>query len=469
MKPQHAVTVTATATATAIAAASSVGHGHTPMRDQLLAAVALLRDERISEAELALQHILDVQPTQPDALHFMGVLRHTQGRVDEALALIKQSLLHLPGNATAWNNLGNVQLLAGHMGDAGQAYQSAVQHADSAPEAALALNNLCTLYRSLGRLAESETAARSAIERNQNFGDAWYNLSLTLLKMGRVHDSLIAHSHAVAEWPEHLQPRHEVIRGLMLLGEIDRAAKLIQDWLAEDANNAVAQHLLAACLQGDVPQRASDAYVEQVFDSFASSFDAKLEKLGYRAPGLVVQALQDVVGAPAGSLSVCDAGCGTGLCGPGLKPFAFHLAGCDLSAGMLSRAKALHQYDVLHKAELTHYLHTQPATFDAVVSADTLCYFGALEAALAAAHRALKAQGCLVFTVEALPDDASQPHLLQANGRYAHGSTYLRHALQQAGFDSLALRPEPLRLEAGEPVPGWLVVARRTDLPAGAS
>jgi predicted TPR repeat methyltransferase len=175
----------------------------------------------------------------------------------------------------------------------------------------------------------------------------------------------------------------------------------------------------------------------------------------------VVQALRDAVGAPQGDLAICDAGCGTGLCGEGLKPFAKSLVGCDLSAGMLVRAKLLNHYDVLHKAELTHYLGTQPSAFDAVVSADTLCYFGTLEAALAAAHRSLKEHGWLVFTVEALPEGHAQPHVLQPNGRYAHAGAYLRPALAAAGFGSITLQPEPLRLEAGEPVPGWVVRARR--------
>jgi predicted TPR repeat methyltransferase len=248
----------------------------------------------------------------------------------------------------------------------------------------------------------------------------------------------------------------------MLLGELERAGTLIRDWLAEDPDNAVAQHLLAACSEGQAPERASDEYVEQVFDSFAASFDAKLEKLGYRAPGLVVQALHDAVGTPQGDMAICDAGCGTGLCGEGLKPFAASLVGCDLSAGMLVRAKLLKHYDTLHKAELTHYLATQPGAFDAVVSADTLCYFGALENALAAAHRSLKARGWLIFTVEALPEGHAQPHVLQANGRYAHGGAYLRQALAVAGFDGITMQPEPLRLEAGEPVPGWVVRGRKT-------
>ena len=432
-------------------------------RQALLAVVALLRNEQIDEAQAALEHILQRWPTQPDALHYLGVLRHTQGRTDEAVALIRQSLLVLPGNAGAWNNLGNVLLLADRTDQAVQAYDSAVQHAQTDNEAALALNNLATLQRKLGALDKSELSARAALQRDPNFGDAWYNLSLTLLKAGRVHDGVIAHSKAVVLWPQALQARHDIIRALMLLGELDRAGTLLQEWLAEDAHNPVAQHLLAACRPGATPERASDGYVEQVFDSFAASFDAKLEALGYRAPALVVQALHDAVGAPSGALSICDAGCGTGLCGPGLRPYASALAGCDLSEGMLRRAKLVKHYDLLHKAELTYYLDTQPGAFDVVVSADTLCYFGALEAALAAAQRALRPGGRLIFTVEALPEGHALPHRLQPNGRYAHAAPYLIGALQAAGFVDVALRPEPLRMEAGVPVPGLVVSARRAE------
>jgi predicted TPR repeat methyltransferase len=166
------------------------------------------------------------------------------------------------------------------------------------------------------------------------------------------------------------------------------------------------------------------------------------------------------VGPPAGGLDIVDAGCGTGLCGPLLRAHARRLAGCDLSAGMLRRAHARKVYDVLHQAELTYYLRTQPAAFDAVVSADTLCYFGALESALAAARRCLRPGGWLLFSVEALSESSPLPHRLQANGRYAHAAGYLRDALSEAGFDVHEVRRDRLRMEAGEPVPGWLVTAR---------
>jgi predicted TPR repeat methyltransferase/Tfp pilus assembly protein PilF len=450
-------------TASAAAAAAPAAPAQ-PLRYRLLRAVELLKNEQIDEAEPLLMQVLEGDPNQADALHFLGVLRHTQGRFDDAVALIRHSLQVLPDNASAWNNLGNVLLLAGRLQETVEIYERAVARADNVSEATLALNNLCTLHRKLGALESSEASARDALQRDPKFGDAWYNLSLTLLKQGRVHDGLIAHSHAVALWPESTQPRHEVVRSLMLLGELERASKLLAEWLAEDTSNPVARHLLAACeagLKGTAPERASDGYVQQVFDSFAASFDSKLQALGYRAPELVVQALAEALGGePRAAFEICDAGAGTGLCAAGLKPWSRSLVACDLSAGMLKRAGALRLYDRLVHAELTQFLNDNAGAYDAVVSADTLCYFGALEAALAAARRSLKAGGWLVFTVEALPADHPQPHLLQANGRYAHARAYVERVLGDAGYTSLSIQGDTLRQEAGEPVRGWVVRAR---------
>ena len=431
------------------------------LAESLAAAIDHLRNERVDEAEPALNAILQRWPDQPDALHFKGVLLHTRGEMDEAVALIRRALALVPDLPSAWNNLGNVLQLARRPDEAAEAYEQAVHHAPTAQEGAMALNNLGLLHRKQHRLDQSEGAFRTALERAPDFADAWYNLSETLVQLGRLPEALIAHSRARVLWPAHLQPRNDVIRSLMLLGEKDKAAELLREWLAESPGDAVATHMLAACLGSESPERASDGYVEQVFDQFASSFDSKLEALDYSAPALVVAALARAAGPAAGHLAVVDAGCGTGLCGPGLKPWALHLAGCDLSTGMLQRARSRAVYDVLHKAELTHYLDTQPAAFDAVVSADTLCYFGPLQAVFAAAQRCLRGSGWLVFTVEALPEGSALPHRLQSNGRYAHDRGYLERALTEAGFRLLDVQHEKLRKEGGLPVMGWLVTAQR--------
>lgn len=431
------------------------------LTDLLEHAISHVRHGRRAEADRALHDILKHWPDQPDALHFLGVLRHGQGRNEEAVALVRRALEQMPEHAPTWSNLGNILLGDGQVDAAIEAYERSLQLAGDQPEAASPLNNVSTIYRKQGRLAEAEAACRKALALVPDFAEGWYNLSQLLMDRGAIEEGVLANSRAVALWPSHLQARNQVIRALVLLGERERAATLYREWLAEEPDNPVAQHQLAACLGEQVPERASNAYVEQVFDSFAGSFDAKLEMLHYRAPELVTQALAAAAGPAQASLDIVDAGCGTGLCGPLLKPWARHLAGCDLSEGMLRRAAPRQVYDALHKAELVHYLYTQPGRFDAVVSADTLCYFGDLHEAIAAAQRCLRPGGWLIFTVEALPEGAKDLHHLQGNGRYAHGQAHLQAAIAAAGLSCMSIQADVLRHEAGRPVAGWLVSAAK--------
>jgi predicted TPR repeat methyltransferase len=216
--------------------------------------------------------------------------------------------------------------------------------------------------------------------------------------------------------------------------------------------------MFAACGGGDVPSRASDAYVEKVFDDFASSFDSKLAHLSYQAPQLVAAMLADSGFHPSKSLDVLDAGCGTGLCGPLVAPYARRLIGVDLSGRMLAQARERGVYSELVKGELTAYLQQYRDAFDVIVSADTLVYFGALDDVFAAAAAALRPNGVLIFSVEEATDPRTATFAIESHGRYGHARRYLQEALMEAGFRAEIVRAE-LRMESGVPVDGLVVRA----------
>jgi predicted TPR repeat methyltransferase len=99
--------------------------------------------------------------------------------------------------------------------------------------------------------------------------------------------------------------------------------------------------------------------------------------------------------------------------------------------------------------------------FDLIVSADTLVYFGRLEDAAAAAAVALRPGGRLAFTVEALVDAGpGDTYVLRNHGRYCHARPYVEATLVGAGFE-VDIELAVLRLEAGEPVPGFVVLATK--------
>ena len=413
------------------------------------------RAGELDDAELLYTTLLERWPDHADVLNHLGVLRHQRGDFAQALALLQRAAEIAPAAAGVWNNLGNVLLRLERVADAEQAFRRSIALEDN-PQAQA---NLSRALRRRRAWVDSEAACRRAIELAPDFGDGWHNLSLALLGQGRVPEGIQAASKALTLLPPHKRRRDSYARALVLLGETRQAAAVYREWLAEDPASPYLQHHLAACSDGPAPQRASDAYVELVFDDFASTFDAKLARLNYRAPQLVAQALADALPEPARQFDIADLGCGTGLCGPLVRPWARHLCGCDLSGAMLAQAHSRGVYDRLDKAELVQFLAAHPAAFDVVISADTLCYFGDLGAVVAVARQAVRPGGRFVFTVEALADDDTAGHRLRPNGRYGHARGYLDAVLRDAGWPKPQIAGVALRDEGGRPVHGWLVGA----------
>ena len=421
----------------------------------LESAVHAIQADDTERAREVLADILLAHPDQPDALQFLSILHHRQGDTVRAEALIRQALAAAPGEAGIALNLGNVLYESGRAADAVEAFRHAIE---IDPSSSPAWHNLGTALHGQGNLGEARFAWERAVAADFTNAEAWFGLSRTLIELGEVHAGLVANSRAIALWPRQLQARDQVVRALVLLGELDEAARLYREWLTEDPDNVVLRHHLAALGHEAMPDRAADAYIETVFDSFAPHFDGKLEQLGYQAPLHVARALGDAL--PAGVLfDIADLGCGTGLCGPHLRRHARRLVGCDLSTGMLRLAHERGCYDELYKVELVHFLTHEPASFTAITCADTLCYFGPLDAVCRAAGGALKSPGCFVFTTEAPLEESPDGYEIRPTGRYAHGQDYLMRTLRAAGFAGVKIEQVILRQEAGQPMPGWLVTA----------
>lgn len=399
-----------------------------PLADAVAVAVRLLGERRLPQAEALLQAVIDAAPENADALHFLGVLRAQQGRGDDAIDLIRRALAADPQYADAWNNYGLLLRAMPHYSAALEAFDKA---AELGPHLISAHLNRAQLLRRSGRFIEAAAAFRRVLELNPSHNDAHHALGNLLYRMGRLQEA----GEAYAAWSE-IDPR-----------------------------NPVAAHLAAACRAGDAPTRASDDYVRATFDRFAPGFDRNMKALRYRAPELVLEEVAKCH-APGRGLDVLDAGCGTGLCGPILSPYARRLTGVDLSPAMIALAARRGGYDELVAAELTAYLKSQQGRFDLIVSADTLVYFGPLDEIMAAAAGALRDSGHLVFTVEKLGesahrDRAPEGFFLNPHGRYSHAEPYLRQRVTAAGFKLANLRTETLRFENDFAVRGFVLTLSR--------
>ncbi len=429
------------------------------------------------EAQALYERILIHRPNHPEGLNFLGILQQQRGQSVQAELLIRRAIASAPGYAAAHTNLGNVLLLQGRREDAIAAYRQAIRLKPDEVEACV---NLGAVLRSLGRLPEALGAYQQASAWRPADANIHHHRGLVLAELGRLEDAIQAQRAALEHHAAHLgavralgtllhrrgemdEARLVFGNAVFQLGEAEEALALLRYWLQLMPDDPIAQHRLAAWFDGEKPARASDGYVTYLFDRYADYFDDHLVGgLGYQGPAVIGARLAEVLDAPNGQLEVLDAGCGTGLCQPVLRPYARHLTGVDLSPQMVDKARERGGYDDLAVAELTVFLNERPDAYDLIAAADTLVYFGVLEPVLAAAAHALRPGGWLAFTAEQTSADrAPDGYFLNKSGRYSHTAEYLERTLAGAGLVLFMRMDATLRQESNQPVVGHIVLARK--------
>lgn len=418
----------------------------------------------LDTAERLYREVLELRAAQPDAMHYLGVLCHQRGRSDEAVRLIEAALKITPKHPDAHNNLGNIHKECGRLVEAERCYKKALA---CGPKHYNAQNNLAVVLEAQERLGEAFEAYAKLLQQAPKFAQGHYLMGTFLRNNAQsvehVEQSVECFRTAYALDPRNVRALEALGVSLYALHRQEEAAQVYRDWLVREPEHPVPRHMLAACGGAEAPSRADDDYVRKVFDGFADSFDEQLLKnLNYRAPQVLAEALGRELSAPDGALDILDAGCGTGLCAPLLRPYAKRLVGVDLSGGMVEKARLRGGYDELEVAELTGYLQTHPCAYDVVLSADTLVYFGELQGVLNAAHAALRLGGWLAFSLETAQGDDDRVDL-SPSGRYQHTRQYVERVLAAAGFVDVHIGADTLRKESGQPVMGWVVLARRSS------
>ncbi len=388
---------------------------------------------RLTEAEVGYHRVLRARADDPQALYGLGLLSFHAGAIAKGIDYVTRCVISVPAHGRAWITLGSMHIAAGDTAAAMTAFWRAT---DVAPD----------------------------------LSDGWYNAGICLKEQGDFVEAA-AHLRRSLECPAPYPQAYDALGSLLYQqGLTEEASETYATWATREPENPKARHMAAAAAvasaQGlspqGVPDRASDAYVQAHFDAAAARFDSNLQRLGYRAPELVASALARMSAAATTLDAVLDAGCGTGLCGPLIRSMCGSLAGVDLAPQMLAVARSRDCYDELVAAELSAFMRSRNQSFDAIISADTLVYFGALDEPLSAARGALRGAGILIFTVEALTDPALGDYRLELSGRFAHSEAYLRRVLGSCGFRVDSLSPEKLREERAAGVIGHLVVARAT-------
>ena len=283
-----------------------------------------------------------------------------------------------------------------------------------------------------------------------------HNLATQLRYQDRVLAAFICQQRASELAPEDPQQWYALAELSHIVGRRDEARAAYERYHQAHPEDVEVQHLLNGLRDEPPPQRASDQYIEQLYSGFASFYDDNMcDDLDYRAPDLLNAALRTALAA-RDELSVLELGCGTGLFGQLVRPWARRLVGIDLSAAMVERALQRGIYDSLETAEITAWLARQPSQhYDVIAICDTLIYFADLRQVLHSAAGHLAPEGILGFTVE---HGTTFPFRLSDSGRFTHHRDHLFDVAQEAGLPIISQATEVLRYEYGEAVVGFVTV-----------
>ncbi len=250
------------------------------MRDVLRAAVQMHQAGNLPQAAAFYQNVLDSEPNNPDALHFLGVLCHQQGDHARAIELIGRAVALKPNTAEFHANLAEAYRARGQFDRAAGCCQTALSLKPDFPEAlanlglaleamgrpreaaeqfrsalrlrpnfALAHNNLGKALRVIGRLGEARTHFERAVELDPSDALARTNLGQILLESGKAAEALPHSQHAVRLQPGAAALHHNLGNVLRDLQRIKEAKAAYSEALRLDPSLPKAHAFLGLCLR----------------------------------------------------------------------------------------------------------------------------------------------------------------------------------------------------------------------------
>jgi tetratricopeptide (TPR) repeat protein len=224
---------------------------------------------RLREAETIYRQVLSADPSNPHALHLLGVLSNQVGQGETALNYIRQAIAQNPTSAQYQTSLGaalatlgrldeaidvfqralllkpdlldahaNLGMALARIGKFNQAVESLQTAAGAAPENFKILDSLGSALSQGGQQEQAIETLRKALALRADFAPTHLTLGNALLKLNRTDEAIASYRAALSirpEYPEALQN----LSGLLCDGTaLDEAIELARRALALQPDSA---------------------------------------------------------------------------------------------------------------------------------------------------------------------------------------------------------------------------------------
>lgn len=424
---------------------------------ELMRIRGLIETLHLQQAAQALNEAQKKAPTDARVPLIGMRLAEQVGNIADATKAARRALALAPGWHVALIELARL-LVRQRQGE--EAMQLAVQALASAPHDPMVMAGAINVALYTGNQEQTLAWAEDGVRRFPDNAGIRLFMGRYLASLGRMPESVAHFEYVLERVPNH----EESLRGLLsaaLRAQDSAQARAYADRLLAlkpDSEDARYWHALA---HGRTPETQPAEVVKGVFDDYAPSFDMHLVRgLQYRVPERIAAILNEHY--PERRFNLLDLGCGTGLVGLYLGRIEGHIIGVDLSQKMIEQAARHGLYSRFHHVNVLDALRETPADhYEAITCADVLVYVGDLAPVVPNALRILKPGGVFIFSCEAAGEDEADL-VLRPSQRYAHKASAVERQCREAGFEHITIEHLPtLRMEGGEPLPGFLVTARK--------
>ncbi|MBF5003773.1 tetratricopeptide repeat protein [Diaphorobacter caeni] len=435
---------------------SATATSYDPIRKLLETATQQIEKNELHEAAQTLNECQKLWPNDARVFMLAGLMAEKSGNIPAAFDALRRSVAADPN----WTP-GELQLalLYSRRG----MYDKAIKHAERLarrePNNALVLAHLVDFAHAAGNMELAIREIRRGLTYLPKDVQLRRVLANDLQVTGQRAEALEVWSSLIEDNPKDEMALLGRVTTLIEGGKPSAATSDTTTLLELSPGNTIYAYY-SAIAHGVTPDHQPPELNRMLFDSMAEGYDqAVVRGLHYQLPKIVAEKI--IQRFPTKSLSVLDLGCGTGLLGVCLGRLDGFLIGVDISTKMIEQAARHEVYDRFHTVNMLDALRETPGDIYEVITAlDVFIYTGDLTATVPNAHRILMPAGDLYFSCEIAPEDG--PDLvLQPSGRYAHKRSHVLALCKQAGFADVQIEDLVLRDEAGGPVNGFLVTARK--------
>ncbi len=174
----------------------------------------------LPKAERIYQQVLQTDPGNPDALHFLGMIAHQVGKNENALDLISKALVIKPDIAEAHCNLGIVLKALCKPNEALRSYNKAIA---INPDYAEAHSNLGNIFQELGNFGEAVKSYNKAVTIKPNNVQTHINLGLAFKELGRLDEAIVSYNRVIDIKPDLAEVHNDIGIVFQMLDKLDEA------------------------------------------------------------------------------------------------------------------------------------------------------------------------------------------------------------------------------------------------------